>query len=872
MEYKQADELLAHKEIIKNKEYRQYLKNHLYNTAVYAKKIGSNIGLKYMGTLIGILHDAGKASYSWQQYINRSISTAGDHSTVGGYYIQHFLYPEIKKDISLIEAKKYSLYNEFLIYPILAHHGLYDVIKNENSQHKYWTHVRMENTGKSILQHPELKEFFPILNEWSKQWFEQSLLDIYIKGYKEFLLWQTKMQEIASKSAGKPTDKMTAYDFYCGTAVRLLLSILKEADIYDSVNWCMDKKQHIYDQDETLTAWHEMNDKIENKYKEYHNSNKNDGKINSIRTALADEAFNAAEDTPIGCYTLPMPVGAGKTMTALRYALRHSMIFKNKRILYVTAFLAVLEQNADEIEKVIGTEHVFEHHSNVIIENEISMDCYDNFKINQNNENEYDKRNYLKESWEEPFIVTTLVQLSNTLFKGQSACLRRFSKLIDTVIIIDEIQSLPVRTIYLFNLIMNFLTHFMGVTIIHCTATLPSLGDANALIYPCLYGMREKSRYIRGCIVPASLTQNEVFSRVKFYSLMGSRFETVTNTKRLIDYLGQQLQKEKSILVIVNTRAAVKTIYNAVQEYLQCHEQLGGECYYLTTNLCAVHRLKRINKIKLQLNKIRNGQMNTPLICISTRLIEAGINIDFDVVYRSLTSIDSVLQAAGRCNREGKRQFKGKVFVFLYQAEKTDKITTFRLEQEAAKETLRCIYPDAADDICEIDMQQCLDMYYAHLYTKNKDVLNYPIRQKNDTIMNWLTTNNVMAAKYNRDNSLDKHIPGGVKTNFKLRQSFKMAAQNFELIDNKQKTVIVQYENNDLINELLDSIEDDWEDVKIILQKLQRYTVNIYNLQKYENYIQPVEKEGYLLCYLLDKNAYDEEFGLIKGEMNDWIY
>lgn len=858
MEYKQWNNILAHKELIKGKECKQYLKEHLYNTAVYAQNLGEPVGLGSTCKLIGLIHDIGKASDRWQCYINKTVASAGDHSSVGGYFIRFFLYAEIKNRISVKDVKKYNLYNEFLIYPILAHHGLYDIIKTENELPEYWTKARIEKIKKDILQQPELKEFFEALNEWSNEWFQEDLFAIYQAGFHEFFAWIPKIEKLAMQSA--INDKLSAYDFYCGMLVRLLLSILKEADVYDSTNWYLSVKQHLYKQVENVDIWQNMDLKIEEKYTQWHKK-KDASKLDTVRTVLADELYKAAEHTGTGCYTLPLPVGAGKTMAALRYALRHSMLFKNSRIFYITAFLSVLEQNAKEIRHIIGEEYVLEHHSNIIEDKQYTED----------NENEYDKRNYVKENWEAPFVITTLVQFSNTLFKGQSSCLRRFSKLINAVIIIDEIQSLPVNAIYLYNLTMNFLTHFMKVTIVHCTATLPALDNNTALTFPCLYSSEKE--YVRGQLVATSVTQNTVFSRVNFYSLMGRKFEDVISTKELLNHIDEQLQNEKSILIIVNTRTAVKTIYDALVTYLQDNYP-QGECYYLTTNLCAAHRLERINKIKSALDKIRTGKQKSPLICVSTRLIEAGVNVDFDVVYRSLTSIDSVLQAAGRCNREGLRKQRGKVFIFLYQGEKIDRIFTFRLEREAAKEALRSRYADTVKSGDKIDIQNCLPEYYARLYSKNKEELFYPLKKYNTNIVNLLASNKLIVHQYNNYRNMGNSSGNkndSDKTSFRLRQSFKKAALSFELINNKETTAIVQYKNEELIDELLTYIEnDDLQKIKIVLRKLQRYTVGIYNIKEYENYLQPITNDWGI--YLLDKEAYDAQIGLIKGEMNDLIF
>lgn len=859
--------MLAHRAIVNGKKITESLSDHLHYTAIYTRAQGAALGISYMCLLLGLLHDGGKASYLWQEYIDGKRSEGGDHATVGGWYIQHILYEQVKQNISPIDAAKYQRYNEFLIYPILAHHGMFDIIHKAEGVERYWIRERLEKIDKAILLQPELKEFFSVLNQWAIEWFQESLCEIYCKGYEEWICWQKKLKTLAGKSSEKGRNKKSAYYFYCGVTARLLMSVLKEGDMYDSTNGGLEdkQKQPMYRSEETADVWKKMTEKVEALYAGYHKGPM-PVLLNRVRTAMADEVYHKAVSTPQGCFTLPLPVGAGKTMAALRYALRHSVLFSNRRILYITAFLSVLEQNAREIQNVIGVDHVLEHHSNVIEDRDRK------YVLGTDEDTQdmgYDVTEYLKESWESPFILTTLVQLSNTLFKGQAVCLRRFSKLIRSIIIIDEIQSLPIKTIYLYNLMMNFLTHMMGVTIIHCTATLPSLHDDQVLQYPCLYGYDEHPDTTQ--LVSNALIENAVFSRVGFYSLMGEKFEDIIGTEELLQHVAYELKTEKSVLIIVNTRAAVKRIYDAMEEWLGDE----GDCYYLTTNLCAAHRLNRIEEIKGQLKKNRNGTRTKPLICISTKLIEAGVNVDFDIVYRSVTALDSVVQSGGRCNREGEKDAKGKVYLFLYQGEHIDRVPTFLKERNAAKAALRSVYSNY-DAAKQLDLQRCLPIYFSILYgdVTTKRELFYPVEK--ETIVDWLSDNADAVVRYNREvhpefwNLEKKQQQKQRQANFMLRQNFKSAAKTFQLIDNTEKTVIVQYQNEELINELFIAAEQqDYQHMKLILKKLQRYTVTLYNLKEYEMYIQRLLDWD---IYILDTTGYNEQVGLLKGEMNELIY
>lgn len=834
----------------------QYLSCHLKNTAERAGALGREIGLESMCMLIGLLHDAGKANPVWQKYIRGEMASGGDHAGVGACYVQYILYEYAENFVSSDTYQWYGIYNEFLVYPILAHHGLYDVLKEmDDGTVCCWTEKRLKENKRLISEQKELKFFMRAVDDWAGKWFKTSLFQLYQKGFSEWMQWYKNIDRIIRKSGQAVMKDMSkqreARLFYFGATVRLLTGILKEADVYDSANWYLEEKQRLYEEKDLHAVWQQMGDKVENLYEQFRKA-ENPSLLNQIRTAMADNVYAAAVQTKCGSYKLSLPVGAGKTNASLRYALHHARTFHDRRIIYTTAFLSVLEQNAKDIQDIIGSEYVLEHHSNVVASGF------------EGEEGEYEGAEYLRESWESPIILTTLVQLSNTLFKGQSACLRRFSKLVRSVIIIDEIQSLPVTCVHLYNLMMNFLTQMMGVTIIHCTATPPGLDDEKVLTYSCIY---EKDEYGSPVdLVDAHLIESPVFMRAHFYSLLGSRFTDFLSTDQLVAHVMTQLETEKSALIIVNTKKAVRKIYDAITNWLDEHGKIG-ECWYLTTNLCAAHRLERITSMKAELQKLRDGARQTPLICVSTNLIAAGVNIDFDVVYRSLTSLDGVLQAGGRCNRDGKRKNPGRVYLFMYADETLERMIVLQKEREASLEALRKVYGTRHEDE-KLDIAACLDEYFQRLYDKNRQSLDYPVQEGpfSNTLLQMLSENRDMVAQYN----IAAHPDGASSFKHFLRQRFKTAADAFQLIDNKEKTVIVPYKNEDLLDEVFALIGDDghpdFSALKPVLQKLQRYTVGMYDQKEY---VQVIPELG---IYLLDPEGYDETFGLTKGEWSELIF
>ena len=595
--------LLAHISKDEDREVSQYLAEHLVDTALYAESRGKELGVGNICALIGLLHDAGKSLSEFQEYIQGKRDSGGDHSSYGGYCLLT-IKDRLVQSAQFKDVKGLEDYCDLLTYPILAHHGLYDILDNNC----YRTESRIRHVKLQLEKQVDglnLEECLDGLNQLSKKAWGKNLSQLFLLGYNEYKVWNQRIKDIAAETS--PQRKKSCTDFFMGATVRLLLSILKEADIYNSSNWNRHDVNPILKKSQVDMIWEKMHSRIEKLYEGYA-SHAGDSTINKVRSELANEVLQSAKRTPYGCYVLDLPVGAGKTMSSLRYAVEHARIHGNQRIFYVTAYLSVLEQNAREIQDVIGEEHVLEHHSNVVEDTQ------------EMSEEEYSLKSYLRDSWESPVVLTTLVQFTNTLFKGKSSNLRRFCKFANSVIIIDEIQSLPIKTVYLMNLMTNFLTRFMNVTVIHCTATLPSLDNKNVLLFPCLYG----TKHAEAKLVSKEWSQHSVFSRVNFHSLLGKHFSDSVDTSEILLFLRNQLSFYKSFLIILNTKSAVGTLYKALQEEYSDTADL----YYLTTNLCAAHRLERIDNLKRALRALRKGQREKPLICVSTNLISAGVNID----------------------------------------------------------------------------------------------------------------------------------------------------------------------------------------------------------------------------------------------------
>ncbi len=852
-------ELLAHYDKLDSKK-RQLLVDHLLKVSNHSKDLGSLIKLENSCQLIGLLHDFGKNSDKFQSYIKGQYTGRVDHSSAGGIILEYIgtkVYEDYNiKELLEIEGFKksvWNLYKEILQYPILAHHGLYDII---DSNFNYRTGLRLDLNmrGEENFINKNLK-FLNLLNQEYINLNNKSIYDLYYQGFKEFGEIYKIIRAVApsitpESSREEKIRRMKSLNFYYGALTRLLLSILKDADIYDSTNHYKEKKDKLYSQEELNNIWDEMGESIESLYEGF-NKKLNKSELDIIRTRLANEIYNFSLKYGKGAYRLDMPVGSGKTYAGLRYAIGNAKKFKKRRIFYCTAFLSVLEQNASSIKEVVGDKYILEHHSNIIQDQDYERN------EEEEDQKEYEVYEYLKESWESPLVLTTVVQLSNTMFKHKSSNIRRFSKLINSVIIIDEVQSLPTKVIFNFNLMTNFLTNIMNCTVVHSTATPPNFDNREALSYPCSYGNGlEESSIVKAIEKP------KVFSRVDYYSLLGKNLDKTLSGEELIEHIKMQLEEEMSALVVLNTKTAVGNLYKRLKENVKLIED-EVEIIYLTTNQCPKHRLEIIENMKERLRGLRNSMVGRKVICVSTKLVEAGVDIDFDVAYRSLAGIDSVIQVGGRCNREGKRVSKGKLFIFKYEDENLRYLPELQSQREAAETALKILAKDGLVD-GKIDIEKACDYYFHKLYL-NKEAqgkhLEYPIDLQ-ETILNLLTNNPNGVANY--------EIKNGSKPNFRLRQSFKTSAMEFDLIKENTISVIVQYRNEELIDKLYQAIEgNDYFSIKNILERLQPYTISIRRISEYENYITR-ELDGEIL--ILNKEAYDSKVGLIKGELQTLIF
>lgn len=339
------------------------------------------------------------------------------------------------------------------------------------------------------------------------------------------------------------------------------------------------------------------------------------------RNAILARCLHGGEDEQ-GLYTLTVPTGGGKTISSLAFALSHAVKHDLQRVIYVIPYTSIIEQNADVFAKVLGEENVLEHHSQVEFadDGEETPEAY--------------KKRLACENWDAPVVVTTAVQFFESLYAAKTSKCRKLHNIANSVVIFDEAQTLPLPFLIPCVSAIGELVQHYGVTAVLCTATQPALGRLFKQLAPTL---------VQHEIVPDPDELFDCFRRVSFCR------EGVFTPEKLAERLTETAQ----VLCIVNTRKRARQVYESLPEEGRFH---------LSTLMIPTDREKTLNAIR---TRLQNGKTCR---VVSTSLVEAGVDVDFPSVWRELAGLDSILQAAGRCNREGRRSAAESV-VHVFEAE-----------------------------------------------------------------------------------------------------------------------------------------------------------------------------------------------------------
>ena len=339
--------------------------------------------------------------------------------------------------------------------------------------------------------------------------------------------------------------------------------------------------------------------------------------INLLRRQILDECLESAERPP-GLFSLTVPTGGGKTLSSMAFAIRHMERHGLRQVVYVLPYTSIIEQNARVMREIFGARNVLEHHSNFDPRSEGEVD-----------DSARELSTLVAENWDVPITVTTNVQFFESLYSNRRSRCRKLHRLSRSVIVLDEAQMLPTPFLRpCLEAVAELVRHF-GSTVVFCTATQPRIAGRIA-------GLPATTE-----IVSAPETLYDEFRRVRALHLGPLDDGT----------LSARLAETPRVLCVVNRKAHARRLFELVGAR-------RGDVFHLSANMCPVHRRRVLDRVRGLL------QSGDPCCVISTQLIEAGVDIDFPVVYRSMAGIDSIAQAAGRCNREGRLPTPGEVFVF----------------------------------------------------------------------------------------------------------------------------------------------------------------------------------------------------------------
>lgn len=571
-------------------------------------------------------------------------------------------------------------------------------------------------------------------------------------------------QEISLPEAAIPAwanDRLEGMFF-----TRMLYSCLVDADYLDTEAFMDGHARQMYDGPDIDALWSRLSGYISGWFPPK-------GELNAQRCAILERCISEGRTERPGIFTLTVPTGGGKTVASLAFALAHAKAHGLKRVIYVIPYTSIIEQTAETFRNILGDESVLEHHSNV------------QYDIAADGEADGNGLRMLRatENWDAPVVVTTAVQFFESLFACKPSQCRKLHSIAGSVVVFDEAQMLPLPYLRPCVWAISQLVKHYNVSAVLCTATQPAL---NPLLDEFLPGAE-----------PVELCPEQIFSSSVF------RRVTFRRAGRLSwDELAQKMNEQRQVLCIVNARKSAQTIFSKLSE---------EGCFHLSTLMCPAHRRARLSEIRRRLSS------GLPCRVVSTSLVEAGVDVDFPAVYREEAGLDSVLQAAGRCNREGRNAPEDSVVTIFRGEDRPPKLFDTQIEvgrmviERQADLTSRRAVHDYFHELLEVKGQAAQDQ---------------------------------------------KGIMGMMS---KQLFPFQGVADRFHIIDNATRTVYIPVGEG---TALVDNLRHGERSLSLF-RKLGRYGVSVY-----ENHFQSLDSAGALelledgSAVLLNTSLYSEQTGL----------
>ncbi|MGV8038608.1 MAG: CRISPR-associated endonuclease Cas3'' [Thermoanaerobaculaceae bacterium] len=666
--------LYAHSRDTEPPDHWHRLLDHLRDTAAKARDFAAPWGASDWAWNAGWLHDLGKADSRFQGYLREQNGLELNDANYDSGRVNH------STAGAACAAEWQKPFGRVLAYLVAGHHaGLPDWQIGEAS-----LQYRIQNEGQANLARiPD---------------FESDVL--------------ARLTPVTRP----PFVKAENFHYW----VRMLFSCLVDADFLDTEQFMDPGKAGERGQYSPLTDLaHRLFQALDSLERAAAKSD-----VNTIRAGIRRACEQKAE-FPRGLFSLTVPTGGGKTLSAMAFAMRHALRHGQQRIIYVIPYTSIIEQTGRTLAGVFGRENVVEHHSNLSPEKETQ------------------RSRLAAENWDAPIIVTTNVQFFESLYAAKPSRCRKLHNVVNSVVILDEAQLLPPELLTPCKDVISELSRNYGVTLVAATATQPALGlEATEIIPP---GMNLYERLRRTEITfPANLNQPTDWPT-----------------------LARQLQQHEQVLCVVNTRRDCHDLFKLMPE----------GTVHLSALMCGSHRSAVIRLIRWRLRK------KLPIRVVSTQLVEAGVDIDFPVVYRALAGLDSIAQAGGRCNREG-RLARGEVHVFV--------------PPKPSPRGLLRKGEDTTRDLCATGF----DPHRPDAFTRYFELFYSRVNDTGSRFRDWLVKD----------------------VNPHMQVQFRTAAEEFKLIDDQaQQPVIVRYQDSARWICRLRHAGPTRE----IMRALQRFTVNV---------------------------------------------
>lgn len=757
---------------------------HSRSVANLTKGILIPCGLGSTGYLAGLLHDCGKFTDEFDDYITRASNNeqirkgSVIHTFAGVRCIMELFHSPDERSMENVAA-------EVIAICIGSHHGLIDL----------WNE-RHEGGFDHRLNHQPAYDRRAIASFYQECAAKDEIIQLFSEAKKEITAYfQLRIHSYVR------SEKECCYAL--GMLARLITSAIVEADRTDTRCFMDDIPLPQSDP----TDWEECAAQVNAHIASF----PQEKPIQLARRAFSDHCAEAAGNKP-GLYRLDLPTGGGKTLAALRFAVLHAKANKMRSVFYVAPFLSIIEQNADVIKSAVGNSvPVLEHHSNLVQEKATSEQVA--------------QTEYMQETWGAPMIITTFVQLLNTLFSGKMSSVRRFHALCESVIIIDEVQSLPPRMLSMFNCAINFLVRCCKSTVVLCSATQPAFDKAERKMLPC-----------------EPLISDAMFKQyAPLFQRTMIQYAGACSMAELAELAIDTLETSNSLLVVCNTKREAADLFHALAD------TTDAKLFHLSAGMCMAHRKQVLVDMKAALER------REKLICVSTQLIEAGVDISFGSVIRLAAGLDSIVQSAGRCNRHGEHTQPQPVRICTLKDEKLGPLKEISEAQAALTKLLEeyRLHPDHYDH--DLASDAAVRDYYTALYgDMKKRAQDYFTHGQH--LFELLSTN--------------RQFCPSTSAVFHLNQAFYTAGAWFEVFDSASESILVPYcEGKNIIGQLPERKPPyDLSSIAKLLEDAKPYTISVTAGQ-----IEQMQKKGMLYTrldgsiYVLNEGYFDQEIGIKEG-------